>query len=189
MKASTRAFTLIELLVVVGIIAILALIALPNMLAAQTRAKLSRAKADMRTIATAMEAYATDHNGYPPDFDANIYPGITPQDESMTYALLTTPVAFISSVPKDPFRLALPPRGNYFEYFGVDAQPFYSTPANIDAWKANGTKWFTYSVGPDLVNDRLPANLDGPSDYCYDASNGTVSVGDFGRSNAQVSVP
>src|SRR5260221_3715617 len=59
-----RAFTLIELLIVVAIIAILAAIAVPNFLEAQTRAKVSRVKADMRTLGTAMEQYNVDYNGY-----------------------------------------------------------------------------------------------------------------------------
>jgi prepilin-type N-terminal cleavage/methylation domain-containing protein len=189
-RSRKSAFTLIELLIVVGIVAILALVAIPNLLHAQVRAKVSRAKADMRTLATAMEAYAVDTHHYPPDFDSNIYPGVTVQDESLTYAQLTTPVAFITSVPLDPFRQGLSTtRGGYFEYYGVDAQPYYSTPANIEAWKQKNTRWFMYSLGPDKQNDRLPANLDGPEDYCYDPTNGTVSIGDFGRSNAQVSVP
>jgi prepilin-type N-terminal cleavage/methylation domain-containing protein len=61
-----KAFTLIELLIVVAIIAILAAIAVPNFLEAQTRSKMSRAKADMRSIVTAIEAYAVDYNKYPP---------------------------------------------------------------------------------------------------------------------------
>ena len=48
-------FTLIELLIVVAIIAILAAIAVPNFLEAQVRAKTSRVKADMRSMATAIE--------------------------------------------------------------------------------------------------------------------------------------
>src|SRR5690606_2741475 len=66
-SVSRKAFTLIELLIVVAIIAILAAIAVPNFLEAQTRSKVSRARTDMRTVATAMEAYAVDHNKYPPE--------------------------------------------------------------------------------------------------------------------------
>jgi len=51
-----RAFTLIELLIVVAIIAVLAAIAVPNFLESQTRAKVSRAKSDMRAVATALLA-------------------------------------------------------------------------------------------------------------------------------------
>src|SRR6188768_3789796 len=61
-----KAFTLIELLIVVAIIAILAAIAVPNFLEAQVRAKVSRARTDMRSVATALEGYAVDNNKYPP---------------------------------------------------------------------------------------------------------------------------
>src|SRR5690606_31388316 len=61
----SKGFTLIELLIVVAIIAILAAIAVPNFLEAQTRAKVSRVRNDMRTMATAAEAYRVDNNDYP----------------------------------------------------------------------------------------------------------------------------
>ncbi|MCD6386035.1 prepilin-type N-terminal cleavage/methylation domain-containing protein, partial [Candidatus Sumerlaeota bacterium] len=59
-------FTLIELLIVVAIIAILALIAVPNFLEAQTRSKVAQVKANMRTVATGLESYFVDNNHYPP---------------------------------------------------------------------------------------------------------------------------
>jgi len=59
-----KGFTLIELLIVVAIIAILAAIAVPNFLEAQIRSKVSKAKSDMRTLATGLEAYFIDQNTY-----------------------------------------------------------------------------------------------------------------------------
>src|SRR5262245_11003782 len=96
-----KAFTLIELLIVVAIIAILAAIAVPNFLEAQVRAKVSRAKADTRTTVTALEAYAVDHNKYPPhgffppQTITDIQNGATAQ---ILHWWVTTPVAYITSL-------------------------------------------------------------------------------------------
>jgi general secretion pathway protein G len=60
-----RGFTLIELLIVVAIIGIIVAIAVVNMINAIQRAKQKRSMADLKSISTAVEAYATDHNFYP----------------------------------------------------------------------------------------------------------------------------
>jgi general secretion pathway protein G len=57
-------FTLIELLVVVAIIGIIAAIAIPNLLTAMQRSKQRRTMSDMRTIASAWEARASEMNRY-----------------------------------------------------------------------------------------------------------------------------
>src|SRR5437016_8608128 len=59
-----RGFTLIELLVVVGIVGVLAGIAIFNYLIALQRAKQRRTMADMRTVAQAWEAKGAETHGY-----------------------------------------------------------------------------------------------------------------------------
>lgn len=100
MKLQQRAFTLIELLIVVAIIAILAAIAVPNFLEAQTRSKVSRCAADMRSLRTALESYAVDHNHYP---ETDVGPQLIDGGISMSILRLTTPTAYITSIPKSPF--------------------------------------------------------------------------------------
>lgn len=58
-------FTLLELLVAVAIISMLAALLLPVLRAARIKAKVARAHADLRSIATAIEAYRLDREAYP----------------------------------------------------------------------------------------------------------------------------
>src|ERR1039457_1385646 len=60
-----RGFTLIELLIVVAIIVIIVAISLVNMINAIQRVKLKRSMGYMKSLATAIEGYATDQNSYP----------------------------------------------------------------------------------------------------------------------------
>ena len=66
MKRNRQGFTLIELLIVVAIIGIIVAIAIPNLLNAIQRAKQRRTMGDIRSTATAIEAYSVDFNRYPP---------------------------------------------------------------------------------------------------------------------------
>ena len=100
-KWTTSGFTLIELLIVVAIIAILAAIAIPNFIEAQVRSKVSRCKADMRSIGLAIEAYRVDNPVYPPDQctlggESLQGPDLQPRPY---LKVLTTPIAYMTSLP------------------------------------------------------------------------------------------
>lgn len=188
----TCAFTLIELLIVVAIIAILAAIAVPNFLEAQIRSKVSRAKADMRTMATAIEQYAVDCNSYPDHFSHGLS--------------LTTPVAYISSVPRDPFMAAHrhggpggpPPGFGELRYSGmpidhasrwivgcVGPDTDIDTYANdvADNWDESFEAFMFYPGYSDALfsEDGAVVNATKFKYVMYDSTNGTVSNGDLFR--------
>ncbi|MBM3333595.1 prepilin-type N-terminal cleavage/methylation domain-containing protein [Candidatus Sumerlaeota bacterium] len=180
MSGDAPGFTLIELLIVVAIIAILAAIAIPNFIEAQVRSKVSRTHSDLRTLAVAIEAYAADDNMYPP----------TPQTAGVyRYARLTrltTPIAYITTIPLDPFFA-----GDWTVLPGEYGYP-YRDPDFTDGEKASPTgryqylpdervrkgRWNLLGAGPDRVY--------GPGSTInklihYDPTNGTVSWGDMLR--------
>ena len=193
-----RAFTLIELLIVVAIIAILAAIAVPNFLEAQTRAKVSRVMADMRTIATAIEAYTVDYNRPLPDYfewwGATL--GATLLGLDWVLVPLTTPVAYMTTIPRDPFV-------QRWEGPGIVTHPWYRTstgsgseesaqpyhnlptdPAALFYGPRSNYRWVLDSRGPDHGYEWDRANF--PQEWhwagdvvYYDATNGTKSQGDI----------
>jgi len=62
----TRGFTLIEIMIVAAIIALLAGVAVPNLLKARMAANDAAAEATVHSLATAAEVFAISHNGkYP----------------------------------------------------------------------------------------------------------------------------
>ncbi len=196
-----HAFTLIELLIVVAIIAILAAIAVPNFLEAQTRSKVSRAKADMRSIATALESYTVDNRRYPPDavwVQANEVP-TPPQELWSFFALrrLTTPIAYMTSISTNPFfnKTDNQDHPSYFRYFAKEWKEAPGVVAALPPDAGSPREWALVSPGPngisnlgewliwgeEVLNSR-PGLLPYWGPGClYDPTNGTVSAGDIVR--------
>jgi type II secretory pathway pseudopilin PulG len=170
---------------VVAIIGILSAIAVPNFLESQARAKAARAKADLRTIATALESYSTDNNGH--------YPDDNPRSDLTGFLgapQLTTPVAYVSSLKSiiDPFRrdLDLVPADadEAYRYWnaGSRAQGTNAPPSAANALDANGP-WIVSSAGPDRVDQYPPTGDHQYETLPYDSTNGTISKGDIYRTH------
>jgi prepilin-type N-terminal cleavage/methylation domain-containing protein len=180
----TRAFTLIELLIVIAIILILIAIALPNFLEAQIRAKLTKSQGEMRSLATAIEAYQTQYKTYPVDGDDMVPFNPLNFDSFLRLSVLTSPIKFIEGLPTDSFHEekttfpgsdllfpGQPPFTYAYNTFGAFATDGFQP--------ANGGKPDNFgliSLGPNMAYD---ADFDGPE--LYAPTNGTRSKGDLLR--------
>ena len=190
----TKGFTLIELLIVVAIIAILAAIAIPNLLQAQVRAKVSRAHSDMRSMATAVESYSVDFGTYP------VYNAFSSSINRMPKGLwvLSTPIAYMGNQFSnfvDPFtktdqatlnRVEIFYEPGYGSLFGTQNSTI-SSRSGISAGKVARDCFIIESTGPDTLDsnhtwfwglDVRPGNTRWRG---YDPSNGIVSLGDIIR--------
>ncbi len=188
-----KAFTLIELLIVVAIIAILAAIAVPNFLEAQVRAKVSRCRNDLRTIATGIESYIVDSGVVMglDDWNNKLALGDANLARKVAFSKLTSPIAYLTSVPRDPFysgdeRVGGRPDGPYeFRTSNI------FTTGNWKLPRGRGYTWAINSLGPARIigtgNPAMLAVVRGTTaaskTFVYDPTNGTISYGFILRTN------
>ena len=203
----TKAFTMIELVIALGIVAILAAIAVPNFTESQTRADLGRTKSEMRRVGVACETYRFENRKmFPVEHDCYrnrdyasygnmclgwwlyIYWDANPWGESNPSYLggwLTSPVAYLSGIPVDPFFSQMLRKNSLYGQKAKEVSFFYWGPQNaaIFGWPIDrqtgsaspdgpypNAAFGLYSCGPDLTIDYSPV---------YDPTNGVVSEGDI----------
>jgi hypothetical protein len=160
--------------------------------ATNIRAYLARGMSDIRSLAVSLETYYVDHKFYPPAVDGkgNIV-AFQPDGSTVSSGyvpwLLTTPVAYMNSLPLDAFDLKTAAGGKT-----ARAQVLYR-------YATNGLScWIMTSNGPDRDPDiKIEEYPDPAKGNCswktfmsqfgvgkaieFDASNGTFSSGDILR--------
>ncbi len=212
-----KGFTLIELLIVVAIIGILAAIAVPNFLNAQIRAKTSRCWSDMKSLSTAVSMCQLDTNHLPidgwdddttegRDILKNVFNGVGdfPEAERKTshyLSVLTSPISYMSSVPKDPFMpnhadessLGFGSPFDTYIYADVDPHVPGTTSNNnnmniqclelplctqFNITPLSKGQWAFIGLGPDGQAGIGGSGAASTRGFPYNSSNGLVSLGD-----------
>jgi hypothetical protein len=150
------------------------------------RSKVGTVQADIRSMATALEAYYVDHNALPPsDVQRNIRKRSLREPRMPSFAnyALTTPVAYLSCIITDGFSAGNQP----FVYHVVDNRN--TARMRSDPWNT-GAGYLLLSPGPDgrfdidwRIYDPSVKNQPQPEFVmrAYDPTNGVMSKGDIFR--------
>ncbi len=117
-------FTLVEIMIVVGVIAILATIAIPNFIRSKLIANEVNAIAAMRTLANAVNLYQNNEHEYPP----------------VLKALATANPPYVDSLLATAIDQASAKTGYYYQYTSDNDAATFSilgTPQNSNTGKRN----------------------------------------------------
>jgi len=140
-----RGFTLVEIMIVVAIIALLAAIAIPQILRARLVQNEAAAQSTLRTIATALENYAASNKGqYPRDIDSQLL-GATPKYLDKNY--------FTEYNINKPFQ------GYFYAIINITAAGYniVSRPqvCSVAGTPGTGSKSYTITTGGVLSTDTI----------------------------------
>jgi thioredoxin-related protein len=156
---------------------------------AEMRARVAKTKANMRTVATGLEAYFIDNNTYPASVlgsDALSafapYPELKERYSFRNYVRgsafsLTSPISYItSSMMTDPFSPDEKENPRPFSYYGGKKNSWILISPGPDG---------NYDINPERDYHGFETTQVGPEDSllikAYDPTNGSVSSGDIFR--------
>lgn len=148
-KKSSKGFTLVEIMIVVAIIALIAAIAIPNLLRARHNANETAGIGAMRTLSTAMESFRAAQT--PPTYPASL----------ATLSAAVPP--YVGSTLAGATTVATARQGYFFTYVpgpGTNAYTLQGTPATVGT---TGTRrFFVDSSGVIRANATGPATALSP---------------------------
>jgi prepilin-type N-terminal cleavage/methylation domain-containing protein len=121
---SGKGFTLIEMMIVVGIVLIIAVIAIPAMIRSKSIGNETSAIASVRTISNAANLYVFQNNDFPPDLNALAAANLP----YISFSLASTS----QSTPKD---------GYYYIY--TLANNGFKVVARPSRWQVTGSRCFS----------------------------------------------
>lgn len=119
-RTGQKGLTLIEILVVVAILGLLAALVVPNVIGRGEQARVDIAKANMQSIANALDMYRMDNGRYPTTEE-----GLEALVEEPQSARNWNPEGYLSEVPRDPwgneYRYISPGRDGPFDLYSLGA--------------------------------------------------------------------
>lgn len=140
-RQARSGFTLVEIMIVVAIIALLAAIAIPNVLRGRATANESAATGNIRALVNALEMYRSTNNEYAADWDTDLYTNPEPDYGPPSFNLNLEAVQVVQGYNYIYARTAA-------QTYTLDAYPSATT---------NGTRAFFVNEAGTVRHCRCPA--------------------------------